>query len=612
MTHMTKRNKLVVILYFLILSSVLGYGFQARKPVPPSQVTSNFVLPLEHIYLHINTTFLLPGETLYYKAYTINAHTRKRSNLSKVLYIVLVNENFEPVFKHKVLLKNGEGQGDHFIPSGLPSGNYKLIAFTQLTNSKGVEYAYQQDITIVNPYQGNQAALLPSADTLTTAVPIKVETGNSTNENQYYDLTKTYNLPFSVRLSDSVCDKRSRLTLQFRSPASDIQQGSYSISVRKVDAFPIIRRNPFDVLQSEYKTRAQQINLKNSATLPELRGELYQARIKTRNNINHETYDEVVAISIPGESYEAKFLKTDNHGFFWFQRDTYDTRQDQVFFQVLGPNRDKYEMEITPLSDIKPEYNSVHFATFSLSPEMKEMLIDRSIKNQISNSFLSVKQDTIKINPERTSPLESMYDRSYVLDDYNRFPSVSETVVEFIQGLWIGRDKQGNKVFRIRIADESAITRKSDLPLVVVDGLILQDHSLLINYPAAKIEAIHLIQQKYNMGVKTFPGVVEVTTFEGDFFKDISVSYVHKEMVTHPLEPKNYFKQNYSDTLAKIKRRIPDFRRQLFWEPNCHINQLDTSVSFYTSDSTGVFELEVQGFTKSGKPLQVTRRFRVR
>ncbi|MBT8315742.1 MAG: hypothetical protein KJP26_14900, partial [Maribacter sp.] len=114
----------------------------------PEELMELKKLPLEKVYVHYNTGVLFPGEYLYYSLYTFNAATNKLSTISRMAYIELVGDDLSTVFKQKVQLKNGRGQGDLFIPVTIPSGNYKLIGYTHWMNNEGVDQLFKGDVIV--------------------------------------------------------------------------------------------------------------------------------------------------------------------------------------------------------------------------------------------------------------------------------------------------------------------------------------------------------------------------------------------------------------------------------------------------------------------------------
>ncbi|MEX0314380.1 MAG: hypothetical protein AB3N18_09400, partial [Allomuricauda sp.] len=110
----------------------------------------------EKVFIHYNTSLALVGEHIYYKVYCLEGGTNKFSNLSKIAYVELVGTNNQTVFKHKIRLESGLGNGDFFIPAEVSSGHYKIIGYTRWMLNKGQDSFFQGDITIINPYQTSQ------------------------------------------------------------------------------------------------------------------------------------------------------------------------------------------------------------------------------------------------------------------------------------------------------------------------------------------------------------------------------------------------------------------------------------------------------------------------
>lgn len=61
-------------------------------------------------------------------------------------------------------MESGIGYGDFIIPVSVNSGNYKLIAYTQWMKNEGIDSFFASDISIINPFQGNQQAILVDND----------------------------------------------------------------------------------------------------------------------------------------------------------------------------------------------------------------------------------------------------------------------------------------------------------------------------------------------------------------------------------------------------------------------------------------------------------------
>src|ERR1700722_12778072 len=84
----------------------------------------------EKIFVHTDKTVYLPGEILWFKIYCVDGNDHKPLNLSKVVYVEVLDNNQTAVIQAKVALKNGIGNGSLYIPVTVNNGNYKFRAYT--------------------------------------------------------------------------------------------------------------------------------------------------------------------------------------------------------------------------------------------------------------------------------------------------------------------------------------------------------------------------------------------------------------------------------------------------------------------------------------------------
>ena len=133
-------KKTIYILAFILLQVVVS---NAQTTIKNKDITVYQQIPQEKIFLHHNASFLLTGEYLYYKVYCLSTKTDALSDFSKIAYVELINTNKDQIFRHKVRLESGLGRGDFFLPTNIPSGNYKLIAYTQWMRNGEDQHFFQ-------------------------------------------------------------------------------------------------------------------------------------------------------------------------------------------------------------------------------------------------------------------------------------------------------------------------------------------------------------------------------------------------------------------------------------------------------------------------------------
>jgi len=106
----------------------------------------------EKTYAHLDRSFYLTGETLWFKIYTVDGAFHKQIGVSKVAYVEILDKANFPVLQGKIELTNGMGNGSFFLPASLNSGNYNFRLYTGWMKNFNPEFYYDQMITIVNPF----------------------------------------------------------------------------------------------------------------------------------------------------------------------------------------------------------------------------------------------------------------------------------------------------------------------------------------------------------------------------------------------------------------------------------------------------------------------------
>jgi hypothetical protein len=114
----------------------------------------------EKIYLQTDKSFYITGEICWFKSYIVDASLHKPFSLSKVAYVELMNRDSKPVLQGKISLQKGTGSGSFFIPLYLPSGSYKIRAYTNWMKNFGADYFFEKNITVVNTLKRDRDSLI--------------------------------------------------------------------------------------------------------------------------------------------------------------------------------------------------------------------------------------------------------------------------------------------------------------------------------------------------------------------------------------------------------------------------------------------------------------------
>lgn len=576
--------------YFITLIMFLGLYFSSRAQwIPSSTITDKLlqVTPREKIYIHVNSTLFFPGEYLLYKIYTLNSSSEEVNSVSRIANVELISETGEQIFLQKIPLENGMGRADFFVPTSINSGSYKLVAYTNWMRNFENNF-FTQDIRIINPYRSQQQSLSPKADSLPLV-----------ERPQLFKISSDPLL--SIVMEKKVYGKREKIPVKIIKQGVGKFKGKVSLSVRKINELPSSERIPAE--RSNYTFDKHPIESKRFY-LPEVRGQIITGEITPLEETkNLPVKGQKLALSLPDENDFPVIVSTDDNGRFLLNLDAKRYEEDG-FFEIIGNGNREFEFHLQaqePLNAV-----AFNFPEFYLLPEMKDEILKRSISNQIENAYFEVKPDTLVSLKTDTSFYQLAMTR-YYLDEYKRFKTVPETFVEIINSAWIKRDRRGERVFEVRGLGNNI--EMQQLPMVLVDGMLLQDHSVLIDYPAQKIKTINIVREKLFRGPQIFQGAIIVSTIDGDFEDYYKSSQTERMLLKRPEINKNYFFQTYPE--GHTTSRVPDYRYQLLWMPEISLEERGKLVEFYSSDIDGNFEVVLEGFSDEGDPVSIRSTFSV-
>ncbi|MBP5771428.1 MAG: hypothetical protein J6W75_08725 [Bacteroidaceae bacterium] len=88
-------------------------------------------IPQEKVYVQMDNTCYFLGDTIWYAAYTRRTDKDVPSNVSRVLYVELFNQDGYLVERQLVEMKQGRGHGNFVLTDTLYGGYYELRAYTR-------------------------------------------------------------------------------------------------------------------------------------------------------------------------------------------------------------------------------------------------------------------------------------------------------------------------------------------------------------------------------------------------------------------------------------------------------------------------------------------------
>lgn len=152
-----------------LIFACIGFSAYAQQK-EIADIQQNFNNYREHhfqekIYLHTDKSLYVTGEILWAKIYITDAHLHHSSNISKIAYVEIIDENQHAVWQSSAGIEDGKGEASMIIPSSLRTGNYILRCYTNWMKNLDAAFYFEKIITLINPLKK----------------PISISTNTSTN-----------------------------------------------------------------------------------------------------------------------------------------------------------------------------------------------------------------------------------------------------------------------------------------------------------------------------------------------------------------------------------------------------------------------------------------------
>ena len=143
--------KKIVFLLLVNLLSVSAYSSELFDSLQVKFDNQLLQFPQEKVYVHTDRNCYMGGDTIWFRAYVVDALTHKPASVSKYLYVDLVTPDDSVRQRVKILEREGIYSGYLPLDVTMPEANYTLSAYTYFMQNMGEEYFYKQPVKILNP-----------------------------------------------------------------------------------------------------------------------------------------------------------------------------------------------------------------------------------------------------------------------------------------------------------------------------------------------------------------------------------------------------------------------------------------------------------------------------
>ncbi|AIZ63306.1 hypothetical protein PK28_05635 [Hymenobacter sp. DG25B] len=150
MAHLYRRLSLAFAILLLVVISAFQLPAEdgILQRIAKSLVTFYGTSLPEKAYLHLDRPFYASGETVWFKAYLVEADSHRPDTLSKVLYVDLLSPQQRVVAQRILRLSGGLAHGDIALPDTLATGTYQLRAYTSWMRNAGPAFFFSLALPI--------------------------------------------------------------------------------------------------------------------------------------------------------------------------------------------------------------------------------------------------------------------------------------------------------------------------------------------------------------------------------------------------------------------------------------------------------------------------------
>ncbi len=516
----------------------------------------------ERVYISTDRDVYVAGDDMFVSAFCLNTAAGCRSDLSRVAYLEIISAD-GPVQTGKIALLNGRGGGMLKIQNTIPTGNYKIVAYTsQCFNEEGYDFEEGfRTISIINPFTTDRSG-----------------SGVEILDADAYASLSSAALPAAGSLRAEMADGRLTLTNMSSEPVS------LSVSLFNDDG--IVSPNSSNPVT--FRDGATCGTAFSDIRTPDYEGEIVRTRVRGTEDFSTIAGNNAF-LSIPGRVSDMYSTKvTDGGEAVFYTRNIFG--DEEAFIEISSPGIDCHLDIDSPFRSVK----ATGLEAMPLSASLEQRILDRSVAMQV----------------RKAAGADSLYERldipedpfldadriEYILDDYTRFPLMEELFIEFIHQIRVLKSGKVRNLV-VFVQDSHRPSALSNIPaLVLLDGVPVLDHAKIFDYDPLLVEKVIIYPHYYNLGPWSYSGIINFVTYKRNMpsysFGD-NVRVVNWQGESFPV----------AAYLPDGSKDHPDLRQTILWHPLVDIGPGESRVLHYALPSyDGRFILEVEGFDAKGAP----------
>ena len=612
MLDLLRNRRYMLKIRFLILLGFLvcqqSYS-QQLSDKPGETDVRNFK---EEIFVRTDRDIYISGEQVCLKVYILNGLTGTPCNLSKVVYLELLDKNNFPLRQLKIKTENSSGSSVFVVPDNISSGNYVIRAYTNWMKNFSTDLFFYKTISVINPFESIDHLKLPggiansdSAISITADMSQLIAIGSSRGQSPARsipgDSKKQINYTIILEKPQYSSREKVKMEISATDMAGNPVETDLSVSVAKSVVINSTRLTSFYC----FNTNNDQVKrVKGPEYLAELEGHLISGYLRLKAT-DEPLKNTDLSLSFVGKTARCQFGQTDEKGEFNFV--VKESGLNEIVIQPLSPDISGYYVELnqpfsSTFSYVTP---GIFYIDSSKSDEINKVIVGMQINN-IYEPFRQKMPD----NEENVIPdFFGKPENSVRMADYIELTSVREVVKEILPNVYTLRQ---NGKYDFKLINKFRGQAFENKPLILVDGVPIYDFEKVLSINSKEIEKADIVNTRYFISGKIFEGIVSFVTKKGNL-SVLEFDNSIFRLVYEGCQTQNYFYSPDYSTAAMKDTRIPDYRNTLFWKPDLHTGKNGKAeVEFFTSDESSDFTIVTEGMTPDGKIGYSSAQFRVK
>lgn len=523
---------------------------------------SVFAGAAERIYVSTDKSVYVAGDWLWCSLFNFDTSTRKLSDMSAVAYVELISSDGSGA-QAKIALAEGRGSGRIRIPETLPTGNYKVIAYTA-----GEEVQALYGAKTVSVFNTFSTARVNGGVDIVSEGEYKAIGPVTTQENLIVSITG------AVRCGRS-------FTVNVNNPGKTA--AGISLSVYRQDDIiePENRSLPLFMDQIRQERPVSRV----SGASKEYEGLVINAKI-----IGPKTG--ISSLSSAGSPSDVYVGRVDDDGKLqFFTNNIYGDRE--LICETGSP--DSYIVLEEPFTHPSPG----EVEKLRLCPSLRSSLVNR--KASLSQSV--VEDTLLTFLPRRQDHLlDGVNCTVYHLDDYVRFHSLEEIFVEIVHELVL-RKSHGKETIMMGVKDPaSGRYNLQDNIIVMLDGIVLTDIAPLKKMDALLLDDVYLYADSFALGGVSYNGAVNFVSKQ-NYVKAVqfpaNVRVLDFKGCCYPLAYTGGFSGGNED-----------LRQLLYWHPSIDLSAGGTlRLPLSAPSLPGRYIVRAEGLDSEGNPVRAEFHF---